>query len=139
MDLGIDGAFVKHPDLAWIARNAGKPGRPSQESWVLHATSAWSTNHLEDSPEVVFETLLSAFFESTGATPVQTYHTDAHRWRYVPALNPLQDECLWDASIRLAVCGDWCYASRVEGAFLIDMAAAERIMGMSDKVGTTTA
>ncbi len=89
LDLGIEGAFVKHSDLAWIARNAGKPGRAPHETWVLHATPTWSANHLEDSPEVVSEALLSAFFESTGAAPVQTHHTDAHRWRYAQALNPL--------------------------------------------------
>lgn len=137
LGLDIDAAFIAQSELAWVARNASKPGRPPHESWVLHATPAWSTVHLEADPEVVAEVLLSAFFESTGANRSRTRHLNAHRWRYAQALSPLTDGCLWNAEARIAVCGDWCLGSRIEGAFLSGMATAGRILGLTHAAQTS--
>ncbi|MCC6336170.1 MAG: hypothetical protein IT380_19560, partial [Myxococcales bacterium] len=37
------------------------------------------------------------------------------------------EACVWDAALRLAVCGDWCLGRDVESAFLSGSAAAGRI------------
>ena len=52
LEVPFDGAFVQGSPLNWIARNNSKPGRPQSECWVLHASSEWSAEHLEDAPEV---------------------------------------------------------------------------------------
>jgi predicted NAD/FAD-dependent oxidoreductase len=133
LELDIDAAFVKQSPLSWLARNASKPGRPKHESWVLHATPTWSQSHLEEAPEAIAEALLSALFEATGAAPVAPRYLCAHRWADAQAVKPLTDGCLWEPNGRLAVCGDWCYGSRIEGAFLSGMAAAGRVLGLAGR------
>jgi len=52
----------------------------------------------------------------------------AHRWRYALARKPLDCGAIWLSSKNLALAGDWCHGSRVEGAFLSGTEAAERII-----------
>jgi predicted NAD/FAD-dependent oxidoreductase len=129
VDLPFDGAFVHDSPLSWIARNSSKPGRPQPECWVLHASAAWSVEHLEDAAESVCDALLAALRDATGLKTVRPFHTAAHRWRYALPREPLSVGCLWDDATRVAVCGDWCQAGRIEGAYLSGLAAAERIAG----------
>jgi len=55
----------------------------------------------------------------------------AHRWRYALARKPLEKGAIWFEDQRLALAGDWCHGSRVEGAFLSGAAAAGRIMALN--------
>ncbi|MEM7587975.1 MAG: FAD-dependent oxidoreductase, partial [Acidobacteriota bacterium] len=129
LELPFDGAFVNDAPLSWVARNSSKPGRPGDDSWVLHASPAWSMEHLELCADDAAGRLLEAFFEATGREPVEPLHLRAHRWRYALAEEALDVGCLWDGELRIGACGDWCAGSRVEGAFLSGMAVAGRILG----------
>ena len=124
-----DGSFSTVGPLAWLARNSSKPERPSVhgESWVLHASAAWSRAHLELEPEAVVPMLMDAFFATTGARKVVPSFVKAHRWRSAVTEKALGDACLWDEEKRLAVCGDWCLGPHLEAAFLSGSAAAGRI------------
>jgi predicted NAD/FAD-dependent oxidoreductase len=126
--LDFDGAFVHRSPLAWVARNASKPGRPEGETWVLHGSPEWSCRHLELAPEVVAERLLEAFFKAAGGLGSKPTHLQAHRWRHALPEAPLTEPCLFDAGLRLAACGDWCGGPRVEGAYLSGCAAAGRLL-----------
>ena len=42
---------------------------------------------------------------------------------------PLVIGALWEPTLRLGVCGDWCRGARIEDAFLSGHAAAGRILG----------
>lgn len=44
--LPFDAAFVNTGPLRWIARNSSKPGRHGLETWLLHASAAWSETHI---------------------------------------------------------------------------------------------
>ncbi len=132
LELSFDGAFVESSPLSWIARNGSKPGRPKAECWVLHGSPEWSTRHLEDHDEDVGDALLTAFFAATGREPRVPLFARTHRWRYSIAENPLDTGCLWDAGLRIGVCGDWCSGSRVEGAFLSGQALASRVLALRD-------
>jgi len=128
IEVPYDGAFVNRGPLSWIARASSKPERaPKPERWVLHASAAWSSEHLEDASEVVLPRLLGAFFDATGVAHQEPIWALAHRWRYALAENPLADGALFDASARIAVCGDWTHGNRVEGALLAGFAAARRV------------
>lgn len=129
LPIDFDGALVHHAALAWISRDCSKPGRPARETWVLHATPAWSRAHLEDTPEAVSALLLAELAVVTGQPVPAPAFVAAHRWRYALPAEPLHDRCLFDASSNLVACGDWCGGPRVEGAFLSGMAAADRILG----------
>lgn len=126
---GFDGAFVHQSPLSWVSRNSSKPGRSSSpECWVLHASRGWSEDHLEAADEEVVEDLLQALWEATRLRPVRPVVVEAHRWRYAMAKEPLQAGCLFDDDMGLVACGDWCFGSRVEGAFLSGLAAAESVL-----------
>lgn len=128
LDLPFDGAFVHASPLTWIARNSSKPGRPHAECWVLHASPEWSSAHIEDAAESVCDELLAAVEQAVKIGSLRTIHTAAHRWRYALHAEPLTAGCLLDDAAQVAVCGDWCQAARIEGAFLSGCAAAKRIM-----------
>ncbi|HSN57288.1 MAG TPA: FAD-dependent oxidoreductase [Candidatus Sulfomarinibacteraceae bacterium] len=125
---GFDGAFVHRSPLAWVARNASKPGRPEGEAWVLHGSPGWSQDNLEVEPAEAAARLLEAFDEAAGGLGSTPAHLEAHRWRYALPQAPLAQPCLVDAGRLLAVCGDWCGGPRVEGAFLSGSAAAQRLL-----------
>jgi renalase len=122
-----DAAFVNEGALAWVCNQAAKPGRPTAPAWVLHATSEWSRAHLETDAEKVVDELLDAARLLPGAAKVQAEFAQAHRWRYSRANQPLDRGALWFEQYRLALAGDWCAGSRVEGAFLSGIAASHRI------------
>lgn len=117
-----DAAFVnQHPVLSWVARNASKPGRSADhECWVVHATAAWSSAHLEQDPSSLVPPLLDAFAELLGA-PIDATHATAHRWRYAIPEAGSGAEAWFDATLGLGVAGDWCVGGRVEGALASGM------------------
>lgn len=128
--IDFDGAFVDDSPLSWICRNNSKPGRSGDgETWVLHASAAWSAEHLEAEAASVCDRLVAAWREQTGvpaATRIET--AIAHRWRYAIPDNPLPEDCLWDAANGLGACGDWCGGPRIEGAFLSGIAVAGALL-----------
>lgn len=126
--LGFDGAFVHRTPLAWVARNASKPGRPEGEAWVLHGSPEWSESNLELEPAEAAARLLEAFAAAVGGGCPDPVHLAAHRWRFALPAAPLVEPCLFDSDLQLAACGDWCGGPRVEGAFLSGLAAAERVL-----------
>lgn len=123
-----DAAFVNQGPLSWLARQASRPGRPAAESWILHASPDWSEEHLEASPDDVRDQLLDAARALPVAQTFTAGYASAHRWRYALARQPLEEGALWFEGRQLALAGDWCQGSRVEGAFLSGVAAAGRIM-----------
>jgi predicted NAD/FAD-dependent oxidoreductase len=125
-----DGLFINEGPLAWSARNSSKPGRPPAESWVVHASPTWSKANLELQPEEALSELLPSFFDALRVESADPVFARAHRWRYALAENPLESECLVDTERNIAVAGDWVSGSKVEGAFLSGLAAAERIKEM---------
>jgi len=119
-------AFVNAGPLRWIARDNSKPGRPDRETWILHATTQWSEQHLEDNPEDVIKSMTTAFSELGGSAPDTA---TAHRWRYAEPVPASGNRVfVWDAALKLGVCGDWLHGSRVEGAWLSGRALARAIL-----------
>lgn len=123
----FDAAFVLHSPLGWIARDGSKPKRVRAETWVLHASAAWSAAHLLQQPDTVGPFLLNAFADLVPAGLPRPVHVSAHRWRYAMADPPLAKGTLVDARLALAVCGDWCLGNRIESAFLSGVAVAEAL------------
>ena len=67
LDTPVEGCFVQDSPLDWLARNRTKPGRETTlDTWVLHASSAWSKQHLDLPKEAVIEELHGAFAELIG-------------------------------------------------------------------------
>jgi hypothetical protein len=132
LEVPFDGVFLNSSPLSWAARNSSKPSRPQRESWVFHATAEWSDEHLEADPMKVAAALLEEFSAAVGVAVQPPALLQAHRWRYAKAEVPLTVGCLWDPTLRIGACGDWCAGSRVEGAVLSAMAVAGHVMGLPE-------
>lgn len=127
LPLDFDGAFVEHPDIAWLARDSSKPGRPDGERWVVHATATWSAAHLTRPADEVAALLRASFFAAVDLPPVAHRHAEAHRWALARPAATRRPGICWDADLRLALCGDWCLGPRLEDAYLSGLGAAQKV------------
>jgi hypothetical protein len=130
LDTKVDGCFVQDDGpLDWMTRNRSKPGRDTAlDTWVLHASSSWSKQHLDMSKEAVIEELHGAFAELIGcALPAPVFGL-AHRWLYARPASAHQWGALADAHLGLYACGDWCLSGRVEGAWLSGQEVAHKLL-----------
>ena len=129
LDTRVEGCFVQDSPLDWLARNPSKPGRdPRPDTWILHASSTWSRQHLDLPKEAVIEHLHGAFAELIGCAVPPPSFTLAHRWLYARPAQAHQWGALADADLGLYACGDWCLSGRVEGAWLSGQDAARRLL-----------
>ncbi|MGY4534985.1 renalase [Pseudomonas sp. TE3786] len=129
LDTPVEGCFVREGPLDWLARNRSKPGRDSSmDTWVLHASSTWSRQHLDLSKEAVIEQLHGAFAELIGCALPAPVFSLAHRWLYARPASNHEWGSLLDADLGLYACGDWCLSGRVEGAWLSGQEAAKRLL-----------
>lgn len=129
LDTPMEGCFVQDSPLDWLARNRSKPGRDStMDTWVLHASSSWSKQHLDLDKEAVIEQLHGAFAEMVGCAVPAPAISLAHRWLYARPATAHQWGALADADLGIYACGDWCLSGRVEGAWLSGQEAARRLL-----------
>lgn len=124
----FDAATVDGEALAWAARNSSKPGRDTAEAWVLHAAPDWSEQHIDDEPSEVGDALLRAFGELPEVGPMEVDSARAHKWLFAKADPPLYELSLFSPEHGIAVAGDWCGGTRVQGAFLSGADAARRVI-----------
>jgi photolyase PhrII len=124
-----NGAFVNTGTIRWIARNATKPGRTTQgDSIVIHATSDWSRENLEQDATLVQTELLREFWKVTGFKEQQPLAFYSHRWRYAIPSKSYPDRYIAQRDNTLLACGDWAGGPKVEGAFLSGCAVAGQIL-----------
>ena len=114
-------------DLAWVARDASKPGRSSgAHHWVAHAAPGWSERHLELTPADAAARMLAMLTARAGGLPPVT-HAAAHRWRYAMTTRPLGRAVL-DAGGGLLLGGDWTLGAKCEAAFDSGAALADAVL-----------
>lgn len=132
-DLDLDAAFVDDERLGWVARNASKPGRPGGEAWVLHSTAAFARRAWEQDPADWSGALLRSLEAALGRALPELTWLDTHRWGFALAREPRTEGCLVAdlGRARIALAGDWCSGSRVEGAYLSGRAAATALLAGS--------
>jgi len=125
----MHGCFVQDNPLDWVARNRSKPGRDAQpDTWVLHATSTWSKQHIDLAKDTVIERLWGEFAELVGCVVPAPSFSLAHRWLYARPAGNHEWGALADPDQGLYACGDWCLSGRVEGAWLSGQDAARRLL-----------
>jgi renalase len=100
------GLEIDHPVLAWAALDHTRREANSPPVLVLHATSTWSLEHLEQSPETVLPMLLNAAQQLLGDWVGNHLTAVAHRWRY--ALPTVTFPGTFLARENIVACGDWC-------------------------------
>ena len=126
--LAIDADVVKrHGPIGWAARNSAKPGRTGPESWVVQAGPDWSRRHLEDEPSAVLPLLIEALAAVAARPLPEIAYSAAHRWRYARS-GTLGRATVYDADLRLGLCGDWLLGPRIECAWTSGRLLAEAIL-----------
>jgi renalase len=131
LELGAEARRWTSGPLTWAACNSSKPGRPEgPQCWVVHATSAWSREHIDCDAAEAASMLLREFAVSVGRELPPPVHQDAHRWRHALVEEPLGLSCLVDEEMSAGACGDWCIAPRVEAAFESGRSLAHSILSM---------
>jgi predicted NAD/FAD-dependent oxidoreductase len=117
---GVPDVFRNAGPIAWAARQSSKPGSglDAGETWVVHASPAWSRDHLEDTADRVLDALQPAFtaLDACFRSATPTY-VAAHRWRYALVENAVGLPYLAAEERGLFAAGDWCLGPRVEAAF----------------------
>ena len=128
LELPFDAAFVREGPLAWMAREASKPGRPHElEALTVHAGSEWSRAHLEDDASVAGAAMVELLAEALGRRLPAPTHAEAHRWRFARPI-PLGVPVLVDPVRRWIAAGDGLLEGKVEGALLSGLHAAEAVV-----------
>jgi len=112
--------------VEWIADNTQKGVSAGAAALTIHARADFSRQYLDARQEDVATLLLEAARAWFGG-PVTAWQL--HRWRYSrPVEADQRPTCLFARQpARLAIAGDAFCGSRLEGAFLSGLAAAERI------------
>ena len=126
----LDADAIRYADhaLDFIAHNSAKPGRPGGETWVVHASAAWTRDHLELEPSDAAQRLWHIARTEWSDAPDPT-DIVAHRWRYARVEVPLGAPFGRGSTCsELYVCGDWCIAGRLEGAFASGDAVSREIL-----------
>jgi predicted NAD/FAD-dependent oxidoreductase len=131
IDAGADVRRWTRGSVTWAACDSSKPQRPQgPQSWVLHASPAWSREHLEDDARDVVRELRAEFAQAIGIALPEPAYAVAHRWRHALVEQPLGLPCLVDEEIAAGACGDWCIAPRVEAAYESGRALAHSLLSM---------
>ncbi len=138
LDVPWDGAWCNDdPVLAWVARNASKPGRArGAETWVLHGGRGFSAETLAQDSDHVAAQLVDAFravVASGGGAWWPPLTVTGHRWRYAIPDPVWHERAVFDAAVGLGCAGDWCGGPRVEGALLSGIAVAGRVLGAAGR------
>lgn len=128
LSMPFDGAFVADGPISWMARDASKPGRPSTEAWIFHATPEWTQRHWDVPRTELPALLLEEVRDRWGPLPDAAFQR-AHRWGYALSDPEYRFGSLFDPESGLGVCGDWCVGGRVEGALISGIDVADRLLG----------
>lgn len=128
-ELGFDAATLKGETFAWVHAEASRPGRSPGGRIVAHADSSWSADHLEEDREEMAQRLASELAERFGLP--EPGYAQAHRWRYARVAEAADEPFGLDENAKLATCGDWHVAPRIESAWVsgdaLGRALAERL------------
>jgi predicted NAD/FAD-dependent oxidoreductase len=131
---GLDGPGAVTPSagpVAWMADNASK-GVSRVPAVTIHAAADFSRSHLEASDEVVAGELLRA--AGLRARPVRG-QVQVQRWRFArPETVHPSRYLVADALPPLVFAGDAFGGTKVEGAALSGIAAAERATSLLDRL-----
>ena len=107
-----------HHRIAWLARESSKPGRGTVERWTVQANPAWSAEHLQETMKPACKPSCSRPLAKSPACVPSQPMWPCTAGPYAQTTHPLGLSHLWDASMGLGACGDWCLGHRLEDAFI---------------------
>ena len=128
-----DAVFTEDPAdpvITLVAREGRKPGRVPEGPLVrlvLHASAAFSAEHLERDADFIARRLVLALQARDGLGELRVRFAHAHRWRFARVSRALGEPCLFDRSRGLGVAGDGLLGPRIEAAWTSGEAIADAL------------
>lgn len=116
LDLGFDAARIEDDVLNWIALETSKPGRSDRTALTVHSRNDWAEANLERDPHEVRSLMLASLQRLIGLDLANAAWIDLHRWRYANVEQAVGEPYIFDHTLGLGACGDWCLGNRVEAA-----------------------
>lgn len=127
LPIDLDVLHVTGSPIERLVKQSIKPSEAAVDSWVIQSSAEWAEARVKyDSTQVVGE-LLTALAVVIGEQIPSVAHSRAHRWRLALPSARSDRDAIWDDELLIAVCGDWCVAPNIEGAFLSGMACGELV------------
>lgn len=144
--VNFDGLFIENNILSWIAKDSAKPGRSNVanakanqvfETWVIHASSAWSQAHVDEDKATISALMLQAFKDvmhqaakaaSQPNTPLLIQGQALHRWLYADCQTYLTSQFYYADDQHLGLCGDWLNGGKIQGAWLSGYQLARHLL-----------
>ncbi len=118
--------FLDHPILGWITDNKQK-GISKEPCLTVHASPRWSETHFEADESDIISTLTESIKTYIPDKSIEA--TQLVRWRYsLPKTNYTEPFCIVNPEPRLILVGDAFGGSKVQGAMLSGLKAAEWIL-----------
>ncbi len=116
----FNGIEFEHPILGWIAINNTKPNRGERTSLVIQSNFTWADAHVDDDREMIQQTLKNTASEILNQNwqQLEALYETVHLWRYAIPSQSNENKYYLDTNNSIAVCGDWCFKPKAEGAFL---------------------
>ena len=134
--LAYDAAFYHNNDISWLAKNNSKPGRQKNISLVINS----SYEYAEKKKNVPKKFILNDLLKKSCKLLKQKLIPDIkilHKWNFVESEKYPSENFFLDLNQNLAVCGDWCINSRVEGAFLSAKCLSDKIRKIHERNSNT--
>lgn len=119
------GVQIDSEPIRWIADNTRKGISPAAYAVTIHGAPDFSREHWEQDRTAAGEILLQAAASWLGDARVTEFQV--HGWRYSQPVNPYPEPCLV-VEQSLIFAGDGFGSSRVEGAALSGLAAADALL-----------
>ncbi len=115
--------------ISWVSRLSARPGRSkpvdSDDLWLLHFSSEWSTIH-EKMPHAHIVEQGESWLSRVLDRDLHIRQEHLHFWRYAKLANPGEGPGpLVSSDEGLALIGDWCNGGRVEGAYMSALTLVE--------------
>jgi len=125
------------PIISWSAVDSSKRPQSPAPVLVFHSTPEFARRYEPHQAPEAIQTILDQATQRLNPhlhlDLRQPEWSQAHFWRYAQPRNPLERHWIGSAlPAPLILCGCWCTAGRVEGAFLSGQAAAQALLAMVD-------
>jgi predicted NAD/FAD-dependent oxidoreductase len=131
--LAFDAARIHDDTISWLSVNNRKPGRAKPYSLLIHSNNQWADKHIDTDHTQVIDALCKKVIEIIELDPYKIVHKELHCWRYANIEKQQGENHFVDASLGVAVCGDWFIQGRVEAAFNSGFKTAKQIISILGK------
>jgi hypothetical protein len=119
-----------------IIINSDKPNRNHDATAIMvQSTPEWSLQNVDADIPAMQDILLKRTLELLHLPNLKIDYITTHRWRYAKTMIPLNHDFLWDNSLNIGVCADWCHNDAhdtqiqgIESAYLSATLLAKYIM-----------